>query len=596
VQATLIRSLRGSSEILLVKLPSDMPVMDAVEEYMKDPNVEFAEPNYIKTISAIPSEYSILWGIHNTGQAVNNVWGLTDADMDVLAFWNNSGITGDSSIVIAVIDTGVNLTHQDLDGNLWTNTGETPSNDIDDDGNDLTDDINGWDFVNNDNDPDDDNGHGSHVAGTIASEGDNALGITGVMQDAQIMVLKALDAAGSGTTADIVEAINYAREKNAKIINMSLGGPGSNSEKEALSLAQQAGILVVAAAGNDGLNNDDASTSNKYPASYNLDNIISVAATDQNDNLASFSNYGPTSVDVAAPGVNIYSALHSSDTAYDYKQGTSMATPHVAGVSGLLWALNPGWTYTQVRAALLNSSNTDYRLCLANKIVANGRLNIEQIRTGTADLEMPTGMSATAVSTDQIDLAWTDITGETGYNIYRKTCSESCDAYNLIYTVAADTTAKSDTGLLAGTCYKYIIRAFTATERSDDPAEISATTTEAPVTTSQSDSGHARNCFIATAAYGSALHPYVEELRDFRDQYLLTNAFGRKFVDFYYKNSPPVAGLIKKSDFLRAVTKGILTPLVLFIAFPNTSLMVILIVLVSLLVGIRTVKKQRMRA
>jgi subtilisin family serine protease len=616
VQATLIKKLSGPSEVLLVQLPSDVSVTDAVEEYMKDSNVIYAEPNYIRKLKATAAEYSLLWGIHNTGQLINNIAGLPDADMDVLPFWT-SGTVGDATVIIAVIDSGANMTHEDITANLWTNPIDSTANGSDEDGNTYTDDINGWDFVNDDNDPSDDNGHGTHVSGTIAADGTNAIAtsITGVMQTAKIMPLKSSDASGNLTTDDIVEAINYAVDRkrdlgdNVKAINMSFGGSfPSVTERDAISQAEQEGILVVAAAGNESTNND--STPN-YPSSYSvpttiggtgypgLTNIIAVAATDQFDQLASFSNYGALSVHVAAPGVSTYSTHIGGTDQYTYMSGTSMATPHVAGVAGLLWAVNSGWTYTQVKNAIIN--NVDVRQCLTGLVSSDGRVNANQARTSAPDLATPTDFTSTAVSTEQIDLSWTDTGSEDGYNIYRKFCSAACSAYTLIYTLAADSTAQSDTGLSPGTCYSYIIRAFTttgppATERSDEAVITGTTQGGASVASSDTgNSGHARNCFIATAAYGSPMHPYVEALRGFRDRHLLTNYFGKKFVDYYYQFSPPLAEVIKESELLKAVTRVMLTPLVIFVVFPYTSFALVSLILVSSIIGIHMLRKHRFR-
>jgi subtilisin family serine protease len=586
VQAVLMGN-PGPSKIYHVKLPSNTSVEEAIEEYMKDPNVEFAEPNYIRSTQAIAAEYAQLWAISNTGQTVDGVAGLPDADMDVLQFWTNSGVNASSTMIIAVIDTGVLLTHQDLAANIWTNTLEI-ANSIDDDGNGKADDINGWDFVNNDANPTDDNGHGTHVSGIIAADGTNGVGITGVMQRAQIMALKVCDSTGLiCNTSDIIDAIDYAtsrkRDKgeNVRIINLSLGGLGfSQSEYTSISQARAAGILVVAAAGNSSADNDYPLTAS-YPASYDLDNIISVAAIDQNDALASFSNYGFVSVDVAAPGVNVTSTYYSSTSSYAFLDGTSMAAPNVSGVAGLLWAVNGGWTYTQVRNAIIN--NVDHKLCLSGIIASGGRVNAEQARNSPiVDLATPTGLTATSASSTAINVSWTDTASEEGYNIYRKLCAGACSSYSLIYTVTS--TSKLDTGLNPGTCYSYHVRAYTTStsERSDESTEsVAATAISQSISQGQSsqgqDSGHSRNCFIATAAYGSSMHPYVESLREFRDKHLLTNYLGRKFVDTYYKYSPPVAEVIKNSEFLKAVTRIVLTPVVIFVVYPYTSLAVFII-------------------
>lgn len=284
-----------------IKLPENITVTEAIEHYQRDPNVEYAEPNYIIHKAAEPSDqyFNNLWGLNNTGQN----GGAPDADIDAPEAWDIT--TGSHDVIIAVIDTGIASGHPDLSGNIWRNAGETNCSDgTDNDGNGYTDDCNGWDFIGNDNDPSDFDGHGTHVSGTIAAQGNNSVGIAGVMWDAQIMPLRILGVSGSGTTADAASAILYASAKGARIINNSWGGSGySQTLKDAIDSSN---ALVVCAAGNSGANND---TVPFYPASYTSPNIISVTASDNNDALVFFSNYGVNSVDIAAPGVNIYSTL-----------------------------------------------------------------------------------------------------------------------------------------------------------------------------------------------------------------------------------------------------------------------------------------------
>jgi subtilisin family serine protease len=309
-----------------IKLKSGEKVPEAIKKYSSDPNVEYAEPNYKLTVCQtfpVPFDPSFgeLWGLNNTGQAVDGTTGTPDADIDAPEAWDIT--TGSANIVIAVIDTGVNYNHTDLAANMWTNPGEDPwadpadpttGNGIDDDGNGYTDDWRGWDFLGHethvppmrapDNDPMDQSDHGTHVAGTIAAVGSNGNGIAGVMWTASIIPLRFIDGQG-GWTSDAINAINYAASMGAHIINASWGGYFySQALYDAIA---NSGVLFIAAAGNEGYDNDG---DNKlYPASYDLPNIISVAATDQDDLLADFSNYGATSVDVGAPGTNIYSSI-----------------------------------------------------------------------------------------------------------------------------------------------------------------------------------------------------------------------------------------------------------------------------------------------
>lgn len=341
---------------------------ELLELYRRDPNVEYAEPNYIVTIEANPNDasYPLLWGLNNTGQT----GGTADADIDAPEAWDYLyGSWG--NVVVAVIDTGVDYNHPDLSGNMWVNTGEIPNDGIDNDGNGYIDDYRGWDFCNNDNDPFDDNGHGTHVAGTIAAAGYNGIGVIGVNYKAKIMPVKFLNASGSGYASDAIEAILYAARMGAKVMSNSWGGIGySISELNAINTAYANGngALFVAAAGNNSTDNDLAPF---YPASYEVPNVVSVAATDNNDAMAWFSCYGFTSVDLGAPGVDIYSTKPGS--AYQYLSGTSMATPHVSGVAALIMAAYPYLTVNEVKNLILNS--TDPLASLKDKTVTGGRLN-----------------------------------------------------------------------------------------------------------------------------------------------------------------------------------------------------------------------------
>ncbi|MGD9045898.1 MAG: S8 family serine peptidase, partial [Desulfobacterales bacterium] len=296
-----------------VRLPEGVDVEEALELYLEDPDVEHAEPNYIVRAAIAPPDdthFNRLWSLHNTGQNVNGTSGTNDADIDMLEAWDVT--TGSSDVVVAVIDSGVDVNHPDLAANIWTNPGEIAGNGDDDDGNGYVDDVNGWDFYIDDNDPRDANGHGTHVAGTIAAVGDNTAGIAGVSWSAKIMVLRFLDAWGSGSTANAIAAIEYANDMGADVINNSWGGGlPSQALRDAIAVSD---AVVVCAAGNTANNND---SSPFYPASYSSANIIAVAASDQNDTLAYFSNYGANSVDVAAPGTNIYSAAPGRETVWE---------------------------------------------------------------------------------------------------------------------------------------------------------------------------------------------------------------------------------------------------------------------------------------
>ena len=333
-----------------------------------NPNVIYAEPNYYVTVDLTPvdTDFNLQWGLNNTGQTS----GIAGADIRAINAWDLN--TGGNSI-IAVIDTGIDYNHPDIKNNVWTNPGEIQGNGIDDDGNGFVDDYYGWDFSNNDNDPMDDMGHGTHVAGIIAAEGNNNQGISGVNWQAKVMGLKFINANGVGTTTNAIKAINYAIAMGVKISNNSWGGGGySQALFETLLNAEHMGHLFIAASGNNGLNTDDPINSPHYPSSYDLQNIISVTATDESDNKASFANWGGTSVDIAAPGVQIRSLWTSNK--YFNLDGTSMAAPFVAGAAGLISATRPDLSILEIKDTLLN--NVDVLPQLSGMTTTSGRLNL----------------------------------------------------------------------------------------------------------------------------------------------------------------------------------------------------------------------------
>ena len=301
----------GKTSFLRMKVKSGQSMLSAMNALAAQPWVAHVEPNYIYKATAMPNDtdYGLYWGLQNTGQTVNGVAGIAGSDMSVSKAWDIN--TNCAAITVAVIDTGVDYNHPDLSASIWNNAAETAGNGIDDDGNGFIDDIRGWDFVQGDNDPMDFAHHGTHVAGTIGASGNNTIGGTGVCWNSTIMPLRVLGSTGSGSTADIIAAVNYAVANGAKIINMSLGGPNYSSLMNT-AIANAPNVLFVIAAGNSAADND---VTPSYPASYNQPNIISVAATTQTDGLASFSNYGLTSVDVGAPGTNIRSTVPPARTA-----------------------------------------------------------------------------------------------------------------------------------------------------------------------------------------------------------------------------------------------------------------------------------------
>ena len=411
VQATTMERVTPDAPLYRLHLASLSleALPNALEDATAQPSVLAVEPDYVRQAILVPNDPKYLDG---------TLWGLnqtSDADIDAPEGWNVRSSAG--AVIVAVIDTGIKTTHQDLAANMWRNSAEIAGNKIDDDANGFVDDIFGCDAYNNDGDPTDDQGHGSHCAGTIGGTGNNGIGVTGVAWGVKLMGCKFLSATGSGADSDAVRCIDYARSKGAKILSNSWGGGGAGvSLQAAIERTRTAGLIFVAAAGNDGINTD---SSPSYPASLATDNIVSVAATTRTDTLASFSNYGSVTTDLGAPGEGIYSTVSTSDTAYATYSGTSMATPHVAGVLALLVAQFPAESYSAIITRLLNG--TDKIPALAGKTKSGGRLNLANAILGatTPTPVRPANDSlATAVATSTA--TWTltgnntDGTSETG--------------------------------------------------------------------------------------------------------------------------------------------------------------------------------------
>lgn len=362
---------KATAGYFLVSFPlNGQDALPSVMEALKE--IGIVEPDYLQFASAVPNDPNFVnqWALQQTSN---------DADIDAPEAWNIA--QGSNSVLVAVIDTGIDLTHPDLAPNLWINSGEIAANGLDDDHNGYIDDINGWDFANDDASPQDDHYHGTHCAGILAAKGNNALGISGVCWNARVMALKFLNSSGSGFTSDAIDAVSYATSMGAVLTSNSWGGGGYSATLEnTIKAARDAGSLFIAAAGNSAANND---VSTAYPANYNVENIISVAATDRFDALAGFSSYGIAKVHVAAPGVSILSTLPQTASsamtsanltaAYGNLSGTSMATPHVAGVCALLKAFRPSLTATQIRSAVL--SGADRLTSLSSKVATGARLN-----------------------------------------------------------------------------------------------------------------------------------------------------------------------------------------------------------------------------
>ena len=421
-----------------VSLPNGVTVRDAIIKYMQDPDVEYAEPDYILHLSStVPNDplFNFQWGLNNTGQTVNGARGAPGSDIKAPDAWDIS--TGNSSVIVAVLDTGIDLTHPDLHANV----------------------ISGYNFIDNNNHPMDDEGHGTHVSGIIGAAGSNGIGVSGVMWNVKLMPVKVCshDPAIGCPEDTVAEGITFAISPPppavpAKVINMSFGtspgGPNPSPLMDAVKKANSAGVLIVTSAGNDTNNND---INPVYPASYaaTLPNVISVAATDQNDALAPFSNFGPASIGVAAPGVNILSTYLPSTYAFD--DGTSMSAPFVTGLAGLLCSYYTNFTYGQIRGTILRY--VDSLPALSGKTQSGGRINAFK---AISSLLTPTGLSLSS-SSGQVSLTWTDnATGEDGYKVERKTSGGS---YNQIAALNANSTSYTDNSLIDGTVLSYRVKA-----------------------------------------------------------------------------------------------------------------------------------------
>ncbi|HXG92883.1 MAG TPA: S8 family peptidase [Blastocatellia bacterium] len=375
--------------LIRFKLNGQMTVEEAVQRAKADPRVEYAEPDYLLYANDTqPNDpyFKDMWGLSSVGCLLcqNN---QTNPNINATRAWDIT--TGSSDVVVAVLDTGVDVAHEDLAANIWTNPNEIAGNGLDDDGDGFIDDVNGWNFYDDDKGvfkKASDDSHGTHVAGIIGAEGNNGIGVTGVAWHVRLMSLKFLGGSkGSGSTADAVAGINYAIEQrkrgvNVRVINASWGGGGySQSLRDAIAAAGQAGILFVCAAGNDG---EDVDQTPDYPAAYSkeLSNTISVAAIDANDAIASFSNYGHGTVSVAAPGQSIISTLPGNS--YGNFSGTSMATPFVSGVAALLWSREPQLTPAEVKQRIV--STAEPTIALASRILSSGRVNAYNALTNAA--------------------------------------------------------------------------------------------------------------------------------------------------------------------------------------------------------------------
>ena len=475
-------------------------VEDAVYALEKDPNIEFAEPNYVLYAYDTPNDpsYGLLWGMNNTGQADGGgTAGTPDADIDAPEAW--SVFHGSNAVTVAVIDTGIDYTHPDLAANAWTNPGEIAGNGIDDDANGYIDDIHGWDFANGDNDPMDDNDHGSHCSGTIGGVGNNGVGVAGVNWNVKIMGCKFLSAAGSGSTAGAISCIQYATLMGVDVMSNSWGGgPYDAALEAAIQAAYAADIFFIAAAGNSGVDTD---ASANYPSCYNVPNVIAVLATnnrDQRVNEAGWwaSNYGATTVDIGAPGLYIYSTIRGG--AYDSFSGTSMATPHVAGAMAMLRGRFPSITVDAGKNLLMTIGN-DPVPALSGLCITGGRLNLLKL-IGDPDTVAPgavTDLAVGAAASNWLTLDWT-APGDDGnvgtamsYDIRYASApiidQAGWDAATLVTgepnpAIAGTAQTMKVTGLTPSTTYYFAIRANDEYANRGDLSNSPAGTTMAPPT------------------------------------------------------------------------------------------------------------------
>lgn len=377
----------------VLKIDDSDSVKSVVARLEAEGSVLYAEPNYIRTAMATPNDtlFNDQWSLHNVGQTYQRYItqgtptnGVPDVDIDATEAWDVE--QGDPSVTVAIMDTGVDYNHPDLAPQIWTNPGESGSgretNGIDDDLNGQIDDVHGWDTIGTswqapveDNDPYDDNFHGTHVAGTVAGRGNDNSGITGVSWNSKIMPIKVLDTSGSGDTAEIIKGIAYAGKNGAQIANGSYGS-GMESQAEEDAINQWPNTLYVYAAGNSAADNDQTPA---FPCSYPSRNIICVASTTSVDGLSNFSNYGVNAVDIAAPGSDITSAKAAviTDIPGDYLtiSGTSMASPTVAGAAAVLKSYDPGATTSQLKDALMDGVDHSYGQ-FETKVASGGRLNL----------------------------------------------------------------------------------------------------------------------------------------------------------------------------------------------------------------------------
>ena len=357
---------------------------DLAEELNKDPNVELAEPDYPLTLADLPDDpYFEAFDFYNYQMS------------EVFDAWN---VTSDcDQVLVAILDTGVDTHHPDLKSNLWFNANEIPGNGADDDGNSYTDDYLGYNFVDYNTDVTDRNSHGTRVTGIIGAVGNNAIGMSGICRTAQVLPLKVFRDNGTGDVSNAIEAIDYAVNAGAKIINVSwtfVADTGSLFLEETIQRAEAKGVLIVAATGNDKKN---LAVDPVYPAAYDLPNVIAVAALDPYGHLAPFSNYGDGIVDIAAPGIAIVTT--DPDVDFVYFTGTSAAAPHVSAVAALILSGNPGLTPDQVIEQLKSTSSQNESL--EGLITSSRMLNAAQAVGSAPPVSLPASTDTPESATEE---------------------------------------------------------------------------------------------------------------------------------------------------------------------------------------------------
>lgn len=409
-------------ELLLLKLPAGISTSQAMAALEHDPRLAFVAPNTKRFAASTTNEPNDplrpeLWGMDKIGMP--EVWARQ--------------VGSQNGPIIAVLDTGCDTSHPDLRDNLWTNRREIPGNGIDDDGNGVVDDVHGYNACHQTGDPYDDDSHGTHCAGTIAAKGNNAEGVVGVNWDAQLMPVKMM-VKGEGTVADTVRAVIYATKNGASITSNSYSGPYNQAEYEVFASSP---LLHVCAAGNETKDNDVSQyypndKEGSYPASYELPNIVAVASSDTRDRMSNFSNYGATTVDLAAPGSKILSTMPGGG--YDTKSGTSMATPHVAGVAGLIAGAHPEANPAFIKDRLLN--NVDETAPFAGKVLTGGRLNAARATSESVTQPGPASDLQAKAEHNQLNLQWQCAAEQTGKQFSQWSWTDA-DGRSRSYRVAA---------------------------------------------------------------------------------------------------------------------------------------------------------------